>query len=99
MKAFFNVDEPVATTPEVAGRIILTPSGAATLPTLYQPDSYDTSQLDAVTLENWDTLEFGFDQMEAAIVEQYRQRGKATAAKARAAYSKEVVAGLGKPAA
>lgn len=75
----------------------LKPPRAAQLPTMFQADQFDTSAVDDITLQNWDTLDAGFDQLEAQLVEQFRRRGQVTAAKARAAYSEELSAGLGKP--
>lgn len=67
---------------------------AAEIPVLYTPRIMDVGAVDNVTALNWDTLERGFDMLEDRLVEQFRQRGKVAAAKARAAYSKEIADGL-----
>lgn len=70
---------------------------AAQLPVLFQAEAVDVTAVDHVALQNWETLEVGFDLLEEQLIEQFRQRGRETAAKARAAYSNELAAGLGKP--
>jgi hypothetical protein len=89
-----NSDRP----PSNKGDMVrLTPPTAAELPAMFQAEQFDTSAIDDIAVQNWETLDLGFDQLETQLVEQFRRRGKVTAAKARAAYSAELSAGLGKP--
>jgi hypothetical protein len=88
--------QPAASAGELVIRSLQAPE-AAQLPVLFQAEAVDVNAVDGVTLQNWETLEVGFDLLEEQLIEQFRQRGRETAAKARAAYSKELATGLGKP--
>jgi hypothetical protein len=61
--------------------------------------SYDTSDLDAATQLNQESLEFNINAMGTQLIEQMKQLGKLHAAQARQAYAHTVAVelGMGKP--
>lgn len=83
--------EPEASAPVV--RRLEAPD-AASLPVLFQAETVDAAALEQVTEQNWANIALGLDVIEAQLVEQFRQRARATVAKAKQAYSAEMTQAL-----
>ena len=90
--ASFEANEFVPPEPQTKAIVTrLDSPGDAELPVLFQAEIFDAEAYDTSTENNWANLDFGLDFLEDQIVENFRQRGKVTAAKARNAFSNALV--------